>query len=217
MDGSTLISALVLVLVGYGLGSIPVGVLVARVTSGPDPRTVGSGRTGANNSLRALGPGGALAVVIGDGLKGAAAVLLARWVTGGNPTIEVLCGLAAIGGSARSIFLGFGGGRGVVTLAGTVVVMSPLAVALAAPVFFVVVGVSRYMSLGSLLGSAATLPAMLVVAAVVPGGVPVAYIVHAAVGAAIVWIAHADNIDRLIHGTERKFDFGLLLGRGTGD
>lgn len=215
MDGSTLLSAVALVILGYALGSIPVGVLVARVTRGPDPRTVGSGRTGANNSLRALGPGGALAVVVGDGLKGAAAVLVARWVTGGNPTIEVLCGLAAIIGSARSLFLGFGGGRGVVTLAGTVVAMAPLAVAMAAPVFLVVVAVSRYMSLGSLLGSAAILPAMLVVSAGVPGGLPVAYIVHAAVGPLIVWIAHADNIDRLIHGTERKFDFNLLLGRGS--
>ena len=217
MDGPTILAAVVLVIAAYACGSIPVGVLVARATRGPDPRSIGSGRTGTTNALRALGPRGALAVAVGDGLKGVAAVVLARIVTGGNPTIEVLCGLAAVVGSARSMFLGFAGGRGVVTLAGTMVVIAPLAVAIAAPVFLIVVAVSRCVSLGSLLGSAALLPGMLVAAAVVPGGVPVAYLVHAAGGPLIVWVAHADNIDRLIHGTERKFDFGLLVGRGSGN
>jgi acyl phosphate:glycerol-3-phosphate acyltransferase len=215
MDGQTILSAVALVIAAYACGSIPVGVLVARASRGPDPRSVGSGRTGATNALRALGPRGAVAVVLGDTLKGAVAVLLARIVTGGNPTIEVLCGLAAVVGSARSMFLGFGGGRGVVTLAGTMLVIAPVTVALAAPVFVIVVAVTRYVSLGSLLGSAALLPAVLAVGAIVPGGVPLAYIVHAAVGPVIVWVAHADNIDRLIHGTERKFDFGLLGGRGN--
>ncbi len=212
VDGPTLLSALVLVIVAYACGSIPVGVLVAKATRGPDPRSIGSGRTGATNALRALGPRGAAAVAVGDAIKGAVPVLLARIVTGGDPTYEVLCGLLAVVGSARSMFLGFAGGRGVVTLAGTMLVIAPLAVALAAPVFVVVVAVTRYVSLGSLLGSAALFPAMLIISAIDPGGVPLAYIVHSALGPVIVWIAHADNIDRLIHGTERKFDFGLLGG-----
>ena len=68
------------------------------------------------------------------------------------------------------------------------------------------------MSLGSLLGSAAMLPIMLLLLLVVPG-TPLPYVIYAAVGAAFIWLAHADNIDRLIHGTERKFDLGMLLGR----
>ena len=96
-------------------------------------------------------------------------MLLARIVTGGDPTSRCSAGSLAVVGSARSVFLGFCGGRGVVTLAGTMLVIPPLAVALAAPVFVVVVAVTRYVSLGSLLGSAALLPAMLVISAIDSG------------------------------------------------
>jgi glycerol-3-phosphate acyltransferase PlsY len=71
-------------------------------------------------------------------------------------------------------------------------------------------------SLGSLLGSAAMFPAMLILWAVASGAIPPAYIVWAAVGPALIWLAHADNIDRLLHGTERKFDLDLLGGRRGG-
>jgi glycerol-3-phosphate acyltransferase PlsY len=192
-------------------------VLVARVLHGPDPRTVGSGRTGTTNALRALGPRGAGLVVLGDLLKGLVPVLVARVVSGGNPAIEVAAATAALIGSARSVFLAFGGGRGVVTLAGTMLVILPVAVAVAAVVHVVVLLLSRYMSLASLLSSASVLPTTLVVAAVMAGGLPLAYIVYGVVGPAIVWIAHADNIDRLLHGTERRFDFGLLRSKSTGE
>src|SRR4051812_37725691 len=147
----------VLVVLGYLAGSIPVGVLVARASGGPDPRTVGSGRTGGTNALRALGRKWAAVVVIGDLAKGALPVLLARYATGGgvgvagDPVVEVLCGLAAVIGSARSIFIGFRGGRGVGTGVGTMLVIEPLAVVLAAPVFVIAILVTRYVSLGSIL------------------------------------------------------------------
>ena len=76
--------------------------------------------------------------------------------------------------------------------------------------------ITRYVSLGSLLGSAALFPAMLVIWAVASGAVPPAYLVYAVIGPALIWVAHADNIDRLIHGTERKFDLGMLSGRSGG-
>ena len=79
--------------------------------------------------------------------------------------------------------------------------------------FVVVILVTRYVSLGSLIGSAAQFPAMLLIWAVAARAVPPQYLVYAIVGAALIWIAHADNIDRLIHGTERKFDLTLLSGR----
>lgn len=217
MDVSTLLLDLVLVAAAYACGSIPMGVLVARLTGGPDPRTIGSGRTGGTNALRALGRGRAAVVVAGDVLKGALPVLVARWASGGNPTIEVACGLAAVVGSSRSLFLGFGGGRGVGTGVGTMLVIQPLAVLLAAPVFVLVILVTRYVSLGSLLASAALFPAMLLIWAVASGTVPPAYLAYAVVGPALIWLAHADNIERLIHGTERKFDLGLLSGRRGGE
>jgi glycerol-3-phosphate acyltransferase PlsY len=206
-----------LVLAAYLSGSVPIGVLVAQVSGGTDPRSIGSGRTGGTNALRALGRRWAAVVVLGDLAKGALPVLLARLVTGGDPVAEVACAFAAVVGSSRSIFLGFfGGGRGVGTGVGTMLIIQPLAVIIAAPVFFLTILVTRYVSLGSILGSAAMFPAMLLIWAVASGAVPPAYLVWAAVGPALIWLAHADNIQRLIQGTERKFDIGMLGGRRGG-
>src|SRR5262245_23143439 len=202
-----------LIVLGYLAGSIPVGVIVARVSGGPDPRTIGSGRTGGTNALRALGRKWAALVVAGDLAKGALPVLLTRALTGGDSLAEVLVAAACVAGAVRSIFLGFSGGRGVGTGVGTMLVIQPVAVILAAPVFFLVILATRYVSLGSLLGSAAMFPATLLIWAVATGWVPPAYLVWAAVGPVLIWFAHADNIDRLLHGTERKFDLGLLAGR----
>ena len=168
MDAAVLFRTVVLMLVAYLGGSIPVGILVARISGGPDPRTIGSGRTGGTNALRALGRKWAAVVVVGDLLKGALPVLLARVVTGGDPLTEVLCGGAAVAGAIWSVFAGFRSGRGVGTGVGTMLVIQPIAVLLAAPVFILVILLTRYVSLGSLLGSAAMFPAMLLVFLVVP-------------------------------------------------
>jgi glycerol-3-phosphate acyltransferase PlsY len=212
MDPAIVLQTLVLVLLAYLAGSIPMGVVVARITGGTDPRTIGSGRTGGTNALRALGRGRAAIVVTGDLLKGAVPVLVARYVTGGDPLVEVLCGAAAVAGAIWSVFAGFRSGRGVGTGVGTMLVIQPVAVLLATPVFIGVILLTRYVSLGSLIGSAAMFPAMLLVLLVVPD-TPLPYVIYSAVGAALIWLAHADNIDRLIHGTERKFDLGLLAGK----
>ncbi len=209
MNGSEIIVALVLVVASYIVGSIPFGVLVARATGAQDPRTLGSGRTGGTNALRAMGRKRALLVVTGDVLKGAVPVLVARYVAG-SAGVEVLCALATILGSTHSLFLGFHGGRGVGTSVGTILVIFPPAILVGAPVFVVVILVTRYVSLGSLLSIAAggVLIALWWLAA--SGTVPAAYLLYAAIGTAMVWIAHADNIDRLLHGTERRFDLDLL-------
>lgn len=212
MDPLSLAVDVGLVIVAYLTGSIPFGVLVARISGGPDPRTIGSGRTGGTNALRALGRKWATVVVVGDLAKGILPVLLARFVTG-LPAVEVACAFAAVVGASRSVFLHFGGGRGVGTGVGTMLVIEPIAIALATPVFVVVILVTRYVSLGSLLGSAAMFPAMGLLWLVASGSVPPAYLVYAVAGPALIWLAHADNIERLIHGTERKFDLGLLGGR----
>ncbi len=210
-----ILRAAVLVGIAYLAGSIPMGVLAARASGGPDPRTVGSGRTGGTNALRALGRKWAAVVVTGDLLKGALPVVLARYVTGGDTLVEVLCGAAAVTGAIWSVFNGFRSGRGVGSGVGAMLVIQPIAVFLAAPVFVGVILVTRYVSLGSLLGSAAMVPVMLLLIVLIPG-TPTPYLLFAAVGAGLIWLAHADNIDRLIHGTERKFDLGLLGGKRHG-
>ena len=115
-------------------------------------------------------------------------------------------------GAIWSVFVGFRSGRGVGTGVGTMLVIQPIAVLLATPVFVVAILLTRYVSLGSLLGSAAMIPAMLLVLMLVPE-TPLPYVIYTAVGTAFIWLAHADNIDRLLHGTERKFDLGLLAGK----
>ncbi len=212
MDPAIVLRTGVLVLIAYIAGSIPMGVLVSRLSGGPDLRTIGSGRLGGTNALRALGRRRAAVVVIGDLLKGVLPVLLARFVTDGDPLVEALCGVAAVGGAIWSVFAGFRSGRGVGAGVGTMLVLQPLAVLLAAPVFIIVIVLTRYVSLGSLLGTAAAFPAMLLVLLAVPE-TPLPHVIYAAVGAALIWMAHADNIDRLLHGTERKFDLGMLSGK----
>jgi glycerol-3-phosphate acyltransferase PlsY len=209
------LSTAALMLVAYLAGSIPVGVLVARAAGGTDPRMVGSGRTGGTNALRALGRKWATVVVVGDLAKGVLPVLLARVVTGGDPLVEAFCAVSAVAGAIWSVFAGFRSGRGVGTGVGTMLVIQPLAVVLAAPVFIGVILLTRYVSLGSLLGSAAMLPVMLLF--VFAAGTPLSYVLYAAVGAAFIWLAHSDNIDRLLHGKERKFDLGLLGNKRPGN
>ena len=189
---------------GYLAGSLPMGVLVARLTGAPDPRTVGSGRTGGTNALRAMGFRRGLVVGLLDIGKGAAPVLAAV-LAGASPLAVALTGVAAVLGAWRSVFLRFHGGRGVATGIGALLIIQPLVVVLAAPVFFLVIALSRYVSLGSLLSSAA---ALVILALFVWAGLnePAALLFGVA-GAAVVWIAHSDNIGRLLRGEERRFDF----------
>jgi glycerol-3-phosphate acyltransferase PlsY len=198
-----LLQAVVLIVVGYLIGSLPMGVIVARLTGGIDPRTVGSGRTGGTNALRAMGPARALAVGLLDLAKGAVPVLLARAV-GADALVGALTGLAAVLGSWKSLFLGFHGGRGVAAGVGGMAAVSPAVVLLALPVFAGVILVTRYVSLGSLLGTA--FGAIVSVAFVAVGWLDAAWLVYTIFGTAIVWIAHKDNIERLLAGTERRFD-----------
>jgi acyl phosphate:glycerol-3-phosphate acyltransferase len=192
-----------LIALGYLFGSLPMGVIVARLTGAPDPRTVGSGRTGGTNALRAMGARRGVLVATLDVLKGALPV--AATVLLGMPALTIaLVGIAAVLGSWASIFLRFHGGRGVATAIGATAVIQPLAIVIAAPVFFGLILLTRYVSLGSLLGVAA---GVLVFAFFVWIGwnEPPA-LLFAIIGASLVWIAHRDNIDRLLKGQERKFN-----------
>ena len=195
---------------GYAVGAIPFGVVIARLVGGADPRTVGSQRTGATNTVRALGSGWGLAVGLLDVAKGlvaaglgaaigAAVGLVPEWVAAGG------C-VAAVGGHIRSVFIGFRGGRGVATAAGGFLVLVPLALVVVIPIIGAVVAVTRYVSLGSIVGA---ISAPLVVAVLYAldraSGADIAY--SAMVGALVV-LAHADNIARLRAGTERRIGDG---------
>ena len=194
---------------GYLLGSIPMGVVVARLTGGRDPRSVGSGRTGGTNALRAMGPLRGLVTGLLDIAKGALPVLLAR-AAGAADVVEALVGAAAVLGASRSVFLRFHGGRGVATGIGALLVIQPLVVLICAPVFFAVIILSRYVSLGSLASSVAAAGVLALL--VLVGFSQPSALLYGIAATLLIWLAHADNIQRLIQGRERKFSFAEREG-----
>jgi acyl phosphate:glycerol-3-phosphate acyltransferase len=202
---------------GYLLGSIPTGVIVSRVVRGGDPRLQGSGKTGATNILRTLGPSAAAVVVLVDLLKGVAAVLVARYLLFGSiahpgysdlvwallrDSAEALAAIAALMGHNYSVFIGFKGGRGVLTGTGAMITMSPLAFIFAALSGIPAVFLTRYVSLGSILG--AIMAGSMEIFLTLIGRDSWPHCAFIVVASAIVVIAHRDNIQRLRAGVERK-------------
>jgi acyl-phosphate glycerol 3-phosphate acyltransferase len=203
MDGPNLVVAVVSIAAGYLIGAIPWGVVIARIVGGPDPRTLGSGRTGGANVLRALGPRIALVAGLLDMLKGCLAVLIPQ-LLGADIIVVGVAVLAAIIGHSRSVYIGFHGGRGVSPAFGALLVLWPLVALVAIPVFAVVTQLTRYSSLGSLTASA--LAGNALVAIIVVQGLPASHLVYAIGGPALIWLFHLDNIQRLLAGTERTID-----------
>ncbi|MGI9096428.1 MAG: glycerol-3-phosphate 1-O-acyltransferase PlsY [Candidatus Limnocylindrus sp.] len=193
----------------YLTGSIPFGLLVARATGGPDPRAIGSGRLGGTNSLRALGRRRAVVVSTGDVLKGFLPIVAVRAV-GGDDLLVSLAALCAVIGATRSVWVGFKGGRGIATGVGTALAIAPLAVAVAAPFFFLLIWRTRIVSIGSLAAALAFAPAALIARATSGASIDIEFAAYAIIGPALVWIAHADNIARLRNGSERRFDVEML-------
>src|ERR1044071_5077889 len=131
------------IVIGYAVGSLPIGFLVAQTAGGIDLRRVGSGNVGATNVYRSTNLSTAIAVMIADMSKGAAAVLLA-----GGGTNAVAAGVAAIIGHIYPVWLRFRGGKGVATASGVFAVLAPAALAVASSVFVLSVWVTRYISVG---------------------------------------------------------------------
>ena len=203
MDTTTIGAAVVSIGGAYLVGGIPWGVLLARIVGGPDPRTQGSGRTGGANVLRVLGPRVAAAAAVLDLLKGVFAAALPA-VLGAGLLIQAIAVLAAIVGHSRSPYIGFRGGRGVSPAFGSLIVLWPLVALITIPVFFGVIRLTRYSSLGSLVST--TLAGVIVVGAVLVQGLPLAHLVYAIGAPALIWYFHRDNVQRLLAGQERTID-----------
>jgi len=194
------LSLVVAVLVGYLIGAFPSGVVIGRL-AGRDPRASGSGRTGTTNALRSLGMRWAAAVAALDVAKGILAVLAGNAI-GPEPWGGALAGVAAVVGHVWSVFIGFKGGRGVATGGGAMLVLAPLAVLFALVELVAIVAATRLVSLGSISASISVVIVSGVLAAV--GWVGIEVVVAAALIALVVVVAHADNIARLMAGTERR-------------
>jgi glycerol-3-phosphate acyltransferase PlsY len=196
---------LIALVAGYLLGSIPVGYLVVRLFRGVDVRRVGSGRTGGTNVLRAAGWGAAVATGLGDVLKGAAAVWLAR-ALGAPPLAQALAGFAAALGHNYSLFLGLRGGAGTAPSVGGAIALWPVGGLLAIPLLLVVAFLTRYASVASI-SVALFLPLAFAVGAA-RGTIPWAYEAHGILTAILILWALRPNIRRLLRGEERRIPFG---------
>jgi glycerol-3-phosphate acyltransferase PlsY len=195
-------AVLIAAVVGYLLGSIPTGMIVARVYRNVDLTAYGSGRTGATNVLRTLGRGAAAVAFGGDFLKGALAVALVKFIIAPeNAWIEMVAAAAAVIGHTFSVFIGFKGGRGVVTGFGASVVAAPVPMLIAFATGILLIAITRYVSLGSVVGAA--LAGVLLCLVAVIHSDPAWAFWGVLVGGFIVG-AHKDNIERLLAGTERK-------------
>jgi acyl phosphate:glycerol-3-phosphate acyltransferase len=205
---------LLVAVIGYLWGSIPSGYWMGKLLRGKDfdVRSYGSHKTGATNVRRVIGNGPALIVFLVDLSKGIGPALIATlvplfFIGGWGPTVG---GLAALLGHCFPIFIGFKGGRGVSTGAGTVLVLSPFTVLIAAITTFSTIATWRYVSLGSIVG-AVTIMLCSVIFFLIGHTDPTffarvsfAQMVFMLIGPGLIILFHSDNIRRLLAGTESK-------------
>ncbi len=199
--------------VGYLMGSIPVGVVVSRLTAKVDVRDYGSGMTGTTNVLRTAGRKAAVMVVAGDLLKGALAVIFAGLIVGngylqvGNFGLDaglgrVLAALGAVIGHNWSVFLGFKGGRGVATYFGALAAMVPLVAILGGEILILSAFSTRFVSLGSIAGVVGSYA--IIIPLTLLNGLPIEYMLYSILGVVIIVTMHRGNIVRLMTGRERR-------------
>jgi glycerol-3-phosphate acyltransferase PlsY len=180
----------------FVMGSIPFGLLFTK-RKGIDLRTVGSGNIGATNVMRAAGKGAAILTLLGDMLKGAAAVALGK-VMGAEPLYQGVLGLSAVAGHDFSLFLKFRGGKGVATSIGVLLLYAPKAGILTIALWLATIAITRISSMGAIVSFA------LMPLGVFMLGYPPKVLYIAVMISALLIIKHRGNIQRLLKGTEGR-------------
>ncbi|MXZ45416.1 MAG: glycerol-3-phosphate 1-O-acyltransferase PlsY [Chloroflexi bacterium] len=210
-----MIAALMLV-GGYLLGSIPSGLIVSRVYRGVDVRDQGSGKTGFTNTLRSLGLGAAVIVLVADVVKGAIPVLIARAVFD-DPWAATLTGVAAVIGHTFPVFANFRGGRGVATAFGALLAIAlwpSLWLALAVLVAGgAALAITRYVSVMSM--TAAAVAFVLIVISVAVGWLAPHYLLFGGAATLAIELNHLPNMRRLLRGVEPKLGQGGASSAGS--
>ena len=193
--------------IGYLLGSVNTSIIISKVFYKTDVREYGSGNAGATNTLRTFGKAAAIAVAAGDFLKGVLACLIGRYVFGeinpGNGVFlgEYFAGLFAVIGHNWPVYFNFKGGKGVMTSFAVILMFSPTAALICLGAFILIVAVTRYVSLGSMLS------AILFLILAVIFNEPLPMLLIGTVLVALIIIRHSSNIKRLLAGNEKKLTF----------
>jgi glycerol-3-phosphate acyltransferase PlsY len=201
------ITPFVIPIAAYLLGSIPFGLLLAKLFGGGDVRKAGSGNIGATNVARVVGPLAGILTLVFDMTKGAAAVWLAGRVTNESATWMMAAAFAVVLGHCFPVWLKFKGGKGVATALGVFLALCPLAAAGALLLFVMCVAYWRYVSLGSI-SAAAAMP-LLIYFLWAPRHAPPIIIDAGTLAIAVLVIyKHDGNLQRLVEGTEPRFSFG---------
>jgi len=190
------------ILCPYLIGSIPFGYFVIRWMKGKDIRTIGSGRTGGTNAIRAGGSGAGILTGASDILKGVLALMLAWAIAGKTPLTDVLAGIAVVVGHNWSVFMGFRGGAGTTPNIGASIAIWPVSAIWLLPMLPFGLNVIRYASLTSL-AIAAMIPIGLAVRATLGLGPWLDVLYGGLTALTVVW-ALRPNIKRLINGTEPR-------------
>ncbi len=205
-----LANLIVSILIGYLIGSLPIGFLLGRL-KGIDVRTIGSGRTGGTNVYRALGARLGLLTGVLDFAKGVVPVLLMRSLFG-DDVAAALAGAAAVAGHNWSLFLGFKGGAGGSTAAGALLALNPLAGAIVVPIFVLILFIGRIASVATLWVGAGSVVAILLLHLINPAATPLSQLFFALPAMVMIAISLRPNIERLLNGTERRIDFKHKAG-----
>lgn len=199
-----MIKMLLVVVIGYFLGSISSGVLLSKTIMKKDIRTQGSGNAGTTNMLRIHGKGMALVTFLCDILKGVIAVYIGKWLVGGEVG-GVLGVLGAVLGHNYPIFFGFKGGKGIATSFGSLLFVYPVQALIAFSAFLILVFITHYVSVGSIV-AAFTLPVLVILTTPFD---PIIWGIMAFLGTMVIY-RHKSNIVRLMQHKENKLDFSVF-------
>jgi len=215
-----MLNLIIIVILSYLIGSIPTSILIARGVKGIDIRQHGSGNAGGTNVFRVLGWKYGVLTILFDATKGAIAVILiSRLYLGSFPfpnatpfddftLVQIIAGIAAVIGHIWTVFAEFKGGKGIATSLGFLIAIITVDMLLALAVFFLVVSISRYVSLGSI-AAAISVPLILIVRenifnvdiagyhTILPFAIFLAF---------LVMYTHRANIERLVKGSERRIN-----------
>ena len=191
-----MLGAILAIIASYLIGSIPFGLLVGKLWANLDVREYGSGNIGTSNVLRTVGPAAAIIVFALDVAKGAVAVYLGTLA--GGEFVRIMAGVAAIAGHNWPIYLKFKGGKGIATSLGAVISLTPVIALILLGLWIAIVGITRYISLGSL-AAAVLFPIFLIIS-----HAPLTYVLAGVLISAFAIYRHRSNIQRVLAGTEHK-------------